>query len=269
MLGLVLLIWSLAPIYNMFLIALDPQEGEIEFDGNIWPHRPSLAGFFAAVTEKARYLEHFWRQFANSLFIGLLTMLLTVLIASLASFAVGRMRLRRGGLLTNAALLTYAVPVSCLIIPLFQIMHDYRLLDSPWAVIAAEVTFATPFAILILQQYARLIPYELDDAARLDGASTMHVYLRIYLPLMTPALAVVSIFALLVAWNDYVYQFVLLGSARSMTLSITQAQLFGDTDAPWNAMMASAILYALPPIVVFLALRRTIVAGLTSGGVNA
>lgn len=267
-LGLILLIWSLAPIYNMFLIALDPEEGEIEFDGNLWPPKPSLAGFLGAVTQKARYLEHFWHQYANSLYIGLLTTVLTVLIASLASFAVGRMRLKKGLLLTHTALLTYAIPVSCLIIPLFQLMHGYGLLDSPWAVISGEVTFACPFAILVLQHYARLIPFELDDAARLDGASTVQVYLRIYLPLMTPALAVVAIFAMLVAWNDYVYQFVLLTSSRSMTLSITQAQLFGDTDAPWNAMMAAAILYALPPLFLFLALRRTIVAGLTSGGVN-
>lgn len=133
-------------------IALDPQEGEIEFDGNVRPPAPSLAGFRGALTQKARYLEHFWPQFANSLHIGLLTMLLTVQVS--------------------------------------------------W---------------------------------------------RIYLPLMKPALAVAALFALLVAWNDCVYQFVLLSSERNTTLSMVQAQLFGDTDPPWNAMMASAVLYALPP----------------------
>ena len=149
-LGVVLLIWSLTPIYNMFLIALDPEEGEIEFDGNLWPPEPSLEGFRAVVTQEARYLEDFWHQFGNSLFIGLLTMVLTVLIGSLASFAVSRMRLSKGSLLTNAALLTYAIPASFLIVPYFRIMHSYGLSDNPWAVIAAQVTFATPFAILIL-----------------------------------------------------------------------------------------------------------------------
>jgi multiple sugar transport system permease protein len=95
-LGVAILIWSLAPIYNMFLIALDPEEGEIEFDGNIWPPEPSLEGFRAVITQEARYLETFWHQFGNSLYIGLATMLLTVLIGSLASFAVSRMRLHRG-----------------------------------------------------------------------------------------------------------------------------------------------------------------------------
>jgi len=261
-LGVVLLIWSLTPIYNMLLVALDPEEGEIEFDGNIWPPEPSLEGFRAAVTQEARYLEEFWHQFGNSLAIGLLTMVLTVLIGSLASFAVGRMRLGKGALLTNAGLLTYAIPASLLIVPMYRAVHGYGLSDSLWAVVAAQVSFAAPFAILILQQYARLIPIELDDAARIDGASAVQVYLRIYLPLMAPALAVVAVYALLLAWNDYIYQFVLLSSTRQMTVSITQAQLFTDTDAPWNAMMAAAILYVLPPIAFLYLLWRYVAAGL-------
>jgi len=267
MLAVVLLIWSLLPVYNMFLIALDPEEGEIEFDGNLWPPQPSLEAFRAVVTQQARYLEDFWHQFGNSLLIGFSTMVLTVLIGSLASFAVSRLRLGKASLLTNAALLTYAIPASFLIVPYYRIMHGYGLLGNPWAVIAAQTTFATPFAILILQLYARLIPFELDDAARVDGASAVQMYLRIYLPLMTPALAIVGIFALLLAWNDYLYQATLL-SVRNMTLSVTQGQLFEDVDAPYNAMMAAAIIYVLPPIALLFALRRYVMASLTISGVK-
>jgi multiple sugar transport system permease protein len=182
MLGVVLLIWSLLPVYNMLLIALDPEEGEIEFTGNLWPSKPSLVGFRDVVTQEARYLEDFWHQFGNSLYIGLLTMVLTVLIGSLASFAVSRLRLSKGSLLTNTALLTYVIPASFLIVPYYRIMHGYGLSDNLWAVIAAQVTFATPFAILILQLYASFIPLELDDSARVDGASPVQVYLRIICP---------------------------------------------------------------------------------------
>jgi len=261
MLGVALLIWSLLPVYNMLLIALDPEEGEIEFAGNLWPPEPSLDGFRDTVTQEARYLEEFWNQFGNSLYIGLLTMVLTVLIGSLASFAVSRMRLGRGSLLTNAALLNYAIPASFLIVPYYSIMHSYGLANSLWAVIVAQVTFATPFAILILQLYGRLIPLELDDSARVDGASPLQVYMRIYLPLMVPALAVVAIYALLLAWNDYLYQAVLL-SPRNMTVSMVQGQLFLDVDAEWNAMMAAAILYVLPPLAVLFVLRRYVAASL-------
>ena len=265
MLGVVLAGWSLLPVYNMLLIALDPEEGEIEFAGNLWTPEPSLDGFIETVMQEARYLEDFWSQFENSVYIGLLTMVLTVLIGSLASFAVSRMRLGKGSLLTNAALLTYAIPASFLIVPYYSIMHSYGLSNSLWAVIAAQVTFASPFAILIMQLYARLIPGELDDAARIDGASAVQLYLRIYLPLMTPALAVVAIYALLLAWNDYLYPAVLL-SPRNATVSVVQGQLFYDNDAPWNAMMAAAIIYVLPPLAVLFALRRYVAASLTMVG---
>ena len=268
LLGMTLLIWSVMPIYNMFLIALDPEEGEVEFSGNLWPPEPSLESFRVVLTQDTRYLQSFWRQFGNSLYIGLATMLLTVLIGSLASFAVGRLRLGKGSLLTNASLATYAVPASFLIFPFHRIMHGYGLSDSHWAVIAAYVTLTTPFAILILRHYARLIPDELDDAARVDGASSVAVYRRLYLPLMAPALAAVAVYTLVVAWNDYLYQFVLLSSERHMTAAVMQAQLFDDADAPWNAMMAAAIIYSLPPIVIFYALRRYLAAGLTRGAVK-
>ena len=264
-LGGLLVVWSLTPLYNMLLIALDPEEGEIEFAGNILPPEPSLEGFRQAITQQARYLENYWYQVGNSLHIGLLTMFLTVLIASLASFAVGRMRLSKPSMLTNAAILTYAIPAPFLIVPYYRIMHHYGLLDSPLAVIAAQVAFATPFVILILLQYAKLIPLELDEAARVDGASPVQVYLRIYLPLMTPALAIAAVYSLLLSWNDYVYQFALL-SPRNMTASVMQAQLFTDADAQWNAMMAAAIIYVLPPFALFLALFRHMAAGLTLRG---
>lgn len=265
LLGIALLIWSLLPVYNIFLIALDPEEGEIEFDGNLWPPEPSFEGFRSVITQEARYLEDFWHQFGNSIEIGFATAMLTVLIGSLASFAVGRLRLGRGTLLTNAALVTYAVPASFLIVPFYRITHQYGLADSLWAVIAAQVTFATPFAILILQLYARLLPSQLDDAARVDGATALQLYALIYLPLMAPALAVAAIYALLLAWNDYLYQAVLL-STRHMTVSITQGQLFEDADAPYNAMMAAAVIYVLPPIAVLLAFRRYVVASLSMSG---
>lgn len=267
-LGLVLLIWSLLPVYNMLMIALDPEEGETEFAHLIWPPEPSLESFRVVLVGGYWFIEEFWHKFGNSLTIGLLTMLLTMLIGSLASFALGRTRLRKVRYLASAPLLTYAIPASFLVIPFYRVMHVYGLTDSLWAVVAADVTFATPYAILILRQYAKLVPLELDEAARVDGASPAQVYLRIYLPLMTPALAVVGTFALLLAWSEYLYQYLLLNSERNMTVAVAIAQFFDADEAPWNYMMATAIVYSLPPIVIFYALRRFMTAGLTLGGVG-
>jgi multiple sugar transport system permease protein len=135
-LGIVLLIWALAPLYTMVLIALDPEDGEIEFEGNFWPPEPSLESFRTVVMQGARYLEEFWQQFGNSVFICLMTTVLTLLIGSLASYTVDRLRLGKGALLTNAALFTYAIPASFLIVPYYRIMHSYGLADGLWSVIA-------------------------------------------------------------------------------------------------------------------------------------
>ena len=263
--GFVLLIWSLLPTYNMLLIALDA-EGDTEYASIIWPADPTLDSFRVVMAGDYWYLEHFWHKFANSLFIALATMGLTVLIGSLASFALGRMRLARGWLLGNFPLVTYAVPASFLVIPFYRIMRQYGLSDSLWAVVAADVTFAAPYAILILQQYAGLIPVELDEAAQIDGATPFVVYRSIYLPLMAPALVAVGTFALLFAWNEYLYQYLLLTSDRNMTVAVAIAQFFDADEAPWNYMMAAALVYALPPVVIFLALQRWTAAGFSLGG---
>lgn len=264
--GIGLLIWTLLPVYNMLLIALDDDANE--FTGSLWPPDPSFASFLSVWTEDYWLMEHFWHQFGNSIYMGVATMLLTVLIGSLASFALGRLRLRRGWIVTDFALLTYVLPTAFLVIPFVHIMHKYGLSDSLWAVVAAEVAFATPYAILILHQYGKLIPMELDELAKIDGASPLQVYLRIYLPLMAPALVAVGVYALLLAWNEYIYQYLLLSSTDNMTVAVAINQFFDSDEAPWNYMMAIAMIYSLPPVAIYFALRRYMVAGLTMGGIK-
>jgi multiple sugar transport system permease protein len=178
------------------------------------------------------------------------------------------MHIRYGWLLSNAALMTYVVPASFLAIPFYRIMQSYGLANNLWSVIAAEVTFATPYAIFIFQQYGVSIPIELDEAARIDGASPVQIYWRIYLPLMAPALVAVGTYALLLAWNEYLYQYLLLSSTRNMTVAVALAQFLNSDQAPWNYMMASAIIYAVPPVAIYYGFRRRMTAGLTMGGVK-
>ena len=220
--SVVILVWTLTPIYNMVMVAFDA-EGDV-FSEHIWPARTSGHSFWIVVTQGYWYLEYFWHQFGNSLYIAAMTTLLVLLIGSLTSFSVGRMRIRNGWLVTNAALLTYVIPASFLAIPFYLIMNSYGLHDNPWSVIAALVTFATPYAIFIFQEYGRSIPIELDESARIDGASPIQIYFRIYLPLMAPALVAVGTYALLLAWNEYLYQFLLLSNKQSMTVPVALAQ---------------------------------------------
>jgi multiple sugar transport system permease protein len=265
-LSVALVVWTIVPIYNMVMISLEP-EGDV-FTDHIWPRVWSIESFWGVLTEGHWYLEHFWRQFANSMYMGAMVTILTLTIGSLTSFSIGRMRIRHGWLVSNAALLTYVIPASFLAIPFYRIMQNYGMANNLWSVIAALVAFATPYAFFVLQEYARSIPIEVDESARIDGASPVQVYLRIYLPLMAPALVAVGTYAMLLAWNEYLYQFLLLSSKSSMTVPVALAQFLSSDQSPWNYMMATAIVYALPPVAIYYAFRRRMTAGLTMGGVK-
>jgi len=265
-LSVVLMVWTFVPIYNMVMISLEP-EGDVYTD-RLWPKMPSVESFWSVLTQGHWYLEHFWRQFGNSLYLGVMVTFLTLLFGSLTSFSIGRMRIRHGWLVSNCALLTYVIPASFLALPFYRIMQNYGLANNLWSVIAALVAFATPYAIFVFQEYGRSIPIEVDESARIDGASPFQIYRSIYLPLMAPALVAVGTYALLLAWNEFLYQFLLLSTKSSMTVPVALAQFLNSDQSPWNYMMATAIVYAMPPIAIYYAFRRRMTAGLTMGGVK-
>lgn len=264
--SIVLIFWTMLPLYNIVMVSLEGH-GDV-FSDHIWPPVPSLDGYIAVFTQGYWYLANFWHQFANSIYVGAAVTFFTLLIASAASFSISRMRIRHGWLLSNAALMTYVIPQSFLAIPFYRIMQNYGLTNNLWSVIAALVTFATPYAMFIFQQYGRSIPIELDESARIDGASPFQIYYKIYLPLMAPALVAIGTYALLLAWNEYLYQFLMLSDKRSMTVPVALASFLNSDEAPWNYMMATAIVYAILPVSVYYMVRGRMTAGLTMGGVK-
>jgi len=265
-LSVIIVLWTLIPLYNMVAVALEA-EGDV-FSDHLFPPKPSGHSFWIVLSQGFWYLENFWHQFGNSVYIAVMVTLLVLVIGSLTTFSVMRMRIRNGWLVTNAALLTYVIPASFLAIPFYLIMQHYGLHNNRWSVIAALVTFATPYAIFIFQEYGRSIPIELDESARIDGASPLQIYFKIYLPLMAPALVAVGTYALLLAWNEYLYQFLLLSKKENMTVPVALAQFLNSDVAPWNYMMATAIIYSLPAIATYYAFRRRMSGGLTMGGVK-
>jgi multiple sugar transport system permease protein len=265
-LSALLLVWTLVPLYNMVRVAL--QEKEDVFSSSIIPESPTLHSFWTVFKESYWLLANFWGQMANSFYIGVTVATLTLIIGALAAFTIGRMRFKQGWMLSNAALLTYLIPMSFLAIPFYGIMGKYGLTNNPIAVIAVEVTFATPYAIFIFSQYGASIPIELDEAARIDGASPPQIFFKIYLPLMAPALVAIGTYALLLSWNEYLYAFLLLSSERRLTVPVGLGKFLNSDEAPWNYLMAAAILYAIPPMVIYYAFRRKMSGGLTMGGVK-
>ena len=136
------------------------------------------------------------------------------MIATAAAFAISRLRMKGGRLVMNLALFTYFIPAAFLAVPMYKTMGMYGLLNNDLALILAMVTVASPYAIWILRQASDKLPVEFDEAALIDGASPFQLFRLVYLPLMVPSLIAVGTYALLLAWNEYLYAFLLLSARR-------------------------------------------------------
>ena len=265
--AIVLLVWTLLPIYHMVMMAVSP-DGEV-FERNLWPENPTFANFWTVLTAGDFFIEQFWRQLFNSIYVAVVTTLLVLVIGSLASFAIARLRPRWGNVLSNAALATYVIPTSFLAIPLYQAMATYSLLDTAWALIFSMTAFASPYAMWVFTQYAKTgIPMELDESARVDGATNWQIYVRIYLPLMKPVLVAIGTYAMLSAWNEYLLAFLLLNSKENMTLPVALGSFLNTDQVPWNLLMATSLFYAIPPVIIYYVFRKNVTSGMTAGGVK-
>lgn len=263
LLGLVVLIWTLLPLYHMAVVSITPLNDA--FAGRFWPDNPTLQNYRTVLFQEHYFLRAFWRQLGNSVFVALATMTIVLVVASLTSFAIGRLKVRFGHIVSNTALLTYLIPMAFLAIPFYRVMADYGLLNSLWALTFAMSTFAIPYAIWMFRQYADTIPIELDEAARVDGATALQLYYLVYVPLMRPAMIAIGTYALLLAWNEYLYAFLLLHQERQATIPVAMGYFLNTDDAPWSLLMATAIIYSLPPAALYYAVRRYMVTGLTAG----
>ena len=186
LIGIPLLIWTMIPIYHMFLFAISPRDSATS--GRLWPDAPTLKNFEVVFLQKHHYLNHFWLQMWNSLIIAVAVGVITLFVATAAAFAISRLKVRGGRTVMNLALFTYFIPAAFLAVPMYKTMGNYGLLGSQWALILAMVTIASPYCIWVLKQASDKLPYELDEAAMMDGASPLQLFRLVYLPLMVPSL---------------------------------------------------------------------------------
>jgi multiple sugar transport system permease protein len=261
------LLWTLLPIYHILLFSISTKDSA--FSGALWPDHPTLRNFGTIARQEHFYLHHFWVQIWNSLWIAVAVGALTLAIASCAAFAISRLRVRGGRTVMNLALFTYFIPAAFLAIPMYKAMGAYGLLNNRWALVLAMVTLAAPYAIWVLKQASDKLPWELDEAARVDGATPLQLFRLVYLPLMAPSLVAVGTYALLLAWNEYLYGYLLLSHEDTITLAVGLGHFIAADDSPWELLMATGLVYALPPAAIYYAFRRYMVSGLTSGAVKS
>jgi multiple sugar transport system permease protein len=267
LIGIPVFLWTMAPIYHLFLFAISPKESAL--GGILWPDHPTLNNFKIVFNQDHHYLSHFWRQLWNSLFIAVSTGVLTLFVATTAAFAISRLKVKGGRTVMNFALFTYLIPAAFLAIPMYKTMGAYGIINSQWSLILAMVTIASPYAIWVLKQASDKLPFELDESARIDGATTLQMFRLVYLPLMTPSLVAVGTYALLLAWNEYLYAFLLLSRDTDITLGVALGNFLAADDSPWELLMATGLIYSAPPAAIYYVFKRYMVGGLTAGAVKS
>ena len=225
-----------------------------------------------AIFEQATYLpdnvKKIYYALGNSIMIASSVTLLTLVFGSLSAYTVARLRLRWVTWLMSLNLFARFVPIIVLMIPLYVTFRQLGLLNSIWSVIIALTGFLLPYAVLILAPYFAALPRELEEAARIDGCSRFTAFLRITLPLSTPALASYGAIVFIIAWNDLLIPLILNNRAEFMTLPVVIASLVGDVHVFFNLMMAICLLALAPSVILVLLLRRYVIEGLVAGAVK-
>ncbi|MGO1076202.1 carbohydrate ABC transporter permease [Inquilinus sp. CA228] len=208
------------------------------------------------------------RYLGNSLLVGLGSTAITVVLSVLAAYGFYRLRFPGRDLLFRAVLVAYAFPGILILIPLYGMMSQAGLIDTPAALVIVNVTFASPFAIWMMRSFFASIPAELEEAALIDGASRLAILLRIMVPLAAPGIASVAIFAFIASWTEYLFASVLILSDANRTLPVGFAGIIGQYQIDWGLLLAGATLATVPVVLLFGIVGRWFIAGLTAGAVK-
>lgn len=262
---------ALYPVLWVVKMALGPSQ-VFDQSASPWPTVWSAANFQdlwgISGAGAAGRSSHLWRELANSCLVAFATAAVGLASSATAAYAFSRLRFRGRQVSLAFFLATQMFPGTMMAIPLYILLDDLHLLNSLTGLVLVYSTTAVPFCVWTLKGYLDTIPRELDEAARIDGASSWAVFTRVILPLSRPALAVTALFAFLSAWNEYILAATFLGDARTFTLPVALQRFVGEFHTEWGHFAAGAIVVSLPVMLVFFALQKQLVAGLTAGGVK-
>jgi raffinose/stachyose/melibiose transport system permease protein len=219
---------------------------------------------FQKVWVEARFGDYF----QNSVFVTAVSAAILVAFGAMASYALGRFRFRGNDALYVYFLTGLLMPVRLAIIPLFILMRNLNLLDNLWSLILIYAASGLPSAIFILTGFFRTLPADLDSAARIDGAGEWTIFTRVMLPLVRPALVIVTIYNVIPIWNDFFFPLVFIKSNHLKTLPLGMTTFFGQYYTDYAALFAGLTLAALPVILLYVVLSQHFIRGLTAGAVK-
>ncbi|MFI9800197.1 carbohydrate ABC transporter permease [Streptomyces sp. NPDC052302] len=229
------------------------------------PEDPTLANFRQAFDE-----QPLLDAALNSLAAALGTAVIAVLLATPMAYVMARRRTRLARAATGWVVVSQAFPLVLVIIPLFLVLRDLRLIDSMTGLVMVYVVWALPFALWMLVGYVRAVPRELEEAAAVDGAGRLRTLVSVTAPLLAPGLVATALFAFVTAWNEFFFALVLLKTPEKQTLPVVLTHFIGaEGVADLGPLAAAAFLATLPSLVVFALIQRRITGGMLTGAVKS
>ncbi|MFT4008782.1 MAG: carbohydrate ABC transporter permease [Nocardioidaceae bacterium] len=257
------LLYAFIPV--IWIISLSLKPDGILNDGKFWPTKTTFE-HYQAIFEN----DDFVRALVNSIGICLISTFLAIVVGTMAAYAVARLDFPGKGAVVGVSLLIAMFPQIALVTPLFDILTKIGLFDTWLGLIIPYITFALPLAIYTLSAFFREIPWELEKAAKMDGATPYQAFRKVIAPLAMPGVFTTAILVFISCWNDFLFAISLTSSSRSRTVPAALSYFTGATtfEKPTQAIAAAAVIITIPIVVFVLFFQRRIVAGLTSGAVK-
>ena len=251
------------PLYWMALTSVKPNQEVLTQVPAFLTFEPHLEAY-RRLFSQTRFLTYF----VNSLLVAGAATLLTILVASLAAYGLTRFRFRGREAIAGIMLFTYMFAPIMIIVPFYILMRNIGLVNTHLGLILSYTTFSLPFSMWMLRAFFQSIPVDLEEAAMMDGASRPQAVVRIVLPMALPGLIAVSIFTFVVAWNDYLFARVLVGSDELKTLPVGIQDLYESTVTDWGMVMAAGVMITIPALIFFVLVQRYLIAGWGTGAVK-
>lgn len=258
----VIAVYSAFPIYWMVISSLREPTSLLS-RVSLLPG-PFTLEYYTNLLELTDYPTHF----VNSVIVAVVTVVVTMVFSVMIAYAVTRQRIRGKKLIVGAMLYAYMFPPLLIAIPMFTIFAQLGLSDTLTGLIASHLTLTLPLGVWFLWGFFKGMPFELEEAAMVDGCTRLGAFLRVVLPLTLPGLITVAIFSFLLSWTDYTFALIMIGSDANKTLPVGLASMVGSFDLRWGEIMAGSTLIALPLFAAFALLTQYFIQGLGAGAVK-
>lgn len=259
----VMAIFNLVPFFWMATSSLKTDYEVVDYPATILPHKVTFRAYSRMWTQ-----ENFVQYFTNSLIVSVTTAVFATLVGSFAGYGFSRFSFHGKYTLMTIFLASQMIPGVLLVGPYFKMLAYAHLYDTLFGLILSQTTITLPFSIWMLKGYIDTVPKEIDQAAMVDGASRMRIFLTVVLPNIMPGLVATIIFAFLLSWGDLLWALCLLSDKSKFTMTLGVTQLVGQFRVQWSEIMAATMITTIVPAFLYLMLQNFLVKGFTEGAVK-